>query len=203
MMHICVPITKPVRSASPAAFDPISLADAKKQLGIAESNESHDQDVLRMIATARREVEKDAMLVTATGTYTVKRTEWTNSYWLELPSSLRPVTSLTSIVYTATDGTATTWSSAQYSLDTHSITPMVKLVYGYSWPTVRGDINGITITAVAGYANPAAIPADVVHALKLNISMQWQEEMNELKERDNTQKAYERVINLLRQEIYA
>jgi uncharacterized phiE125 gp8 family phage protein len=203
MMHSCVPITKPVRSASPAAFDPISLADAKKQLGIAESNESHDQDVLRMIATARREVEKDAMLVTATGTYTVKRTEWTNSYWLELPSSLRPVTSLTSIVYTATDGTATTWSSAQYSLDTHSITPMVKLVYGYSWPTVRGDINGITITAVAGYANAAAIPADVVHALKLNISMQWQEEMNELKERDNTQKAYERVINLLRQEIYA
>lgn len=202
-MQTCYPITIPIRSASPTAFDVLSLAEARKQCAIAEGNGYHDQSLTRYIATARREVEKQAMLVIATGTYTHKRTEFGYGEYFELPSSLRPVTSITSIVYTATDGTSTTWSSSQYTLDTYTIQPVVRLNYGYQWPAIRGDMNGITITAVAGYADAPSVPENVKHALLLHVSMQWQEEMNELREREATEKAYDRVIHLLRQEVYA
>jgi uncharacterized phiE125 gp8 family phage protein len=200
-MQTCYPISHPVRSAVPT-FEPISLDEAKQQLGLL-GNGAHDGYLASLITFAREQVEKDAMLVCATGTFTTKRTEFGYGDYFELPSSLKPISSLTSIVYTATDGTATTWSSSQYALDTSPAIPIVKLNYGYIWPTIRGDINGITITVVAGYATALVIPQRVKQAVVLKLQEEWHTRMGEAKEADLAMKCYERIIDQLRAEVYA
>lgn len=165
-MEACL-INQPVRSAVPT-FEPVTLDEARKQLSLGD-NTAHDELILRLIQAARETIELDTGIVAATGTYTAKLTEWPDDNYLEI-RGIRPLTSITSIVYVATDGTSTTWSSANYSLDTYPVVPIVKLAYGSLWPTLRGDDNGITITMVAGYASQATIPAVFKQALLLLVS---------------------------------
>lgn len=171
MASLALPITKPVRSADPT-FEPITLAEAKKQVGLADGVQYHDEHLNSLIKTAREQVEHDTGIVLATGTFVWKFTDWPCEEWFEIPS-IRPVSSITSIVYTASDGTATTWSSSNYTLETSTVTPMVRLAYLQSWPTLRGDINGITVTMVAGYATQLTIPNTLKDLVKLQLQIGW------------------------------
>lgn len=159
-----LPITKPVRSAVPT-FEPVTLSEARHQCGVAEGDSYQTAFLERLITTAREQVEHDTGLVVATGTFTWKFTEWPCGDYFELPSSVRPVSSITSIVYINTAGSSATWSVSEYTLDATTVEPIVKLNYGYSWPSIRGDINGITVTLVAGYATQLAIPQRVKQAV--------------------------------------
>jgi uncharacterized phiE125 gp8 family phage protein len=200
-MTTCYPISKPVRSAVPT-FEPITVAEAKRQLGLAVAVTQHDVPIGELVTFAREQVERDAMLVVATGTFTVKRTDWGYGEFFELPSSLRPVSAVTAITYVDTAGTTTTWSTSQYAVDTATIAPIVKLAYGYTWPALRGDINGVTITATAGYAQ-TAIPKRVKQAVILRLQHEWQTQMGEQREADLSLQAYERIVGQLRHEVYA
>ncbi len=200
-MQTCYPISKPARTAVPS-FEPLTPQEAARQLGIAESVEHFTLDVIDLVTVAREQVERDAMLVVATGAHTVKRTDWGHGDYFELPSSLRPCTAVTAITYVAGDGTVTTWSTSQYALDTYTITPTVKLAYGYSWPTIRGDINGITITATAGYA-AASVPKRIKQAVILKLQELWHTRQGMQKEADLAAKAYDSVVSQLRHEVYA
>lgn len=111
---------------------------------------------------------------------------------MQLPD-LRPVTSITSIVYTATDGTSTTWTASEYGLEAGTTKPFVKLNHGYVWPTVRGDINGVVLTFVAGFASVAALPEEFRVAVLLQTHIQFLDSLG-----DDTAKmrmAYENHID--------
>lgn len=171
-MYATLPTTKPIRSADPT-FEPITLAEAARQVGVAEGISYHNETLGSLIKTAREQVEHDTGRVCATGAFTWTFTDWPCETWFEIPS-VRPVTSITSIVYTAADGTSTTWSSANYVAPTqHEVTPTVKLAYLQSWPTLRGDINGVTVTFVGGYATQAAVPQSLKQAVLLQVSIGW------------------------------
>jgi uncharacterized phiE125 gp8 family phage protein len=195
------PVTKPVRSAVPT-FEPITLEEAKQQLGL-QGNESHNQWLLDGIAFAREQVEKDAMVVCATGTFTWKRTVFASGDYFELASNLKPVSSIASIVYTAVGGSSTTFSALAYTLDTSPAIPIVRLNDGYSWPTLRGDINGITITLVAGYASQGVIPQRIKQAVILKVQELWQVRMEMHREAESSMTAYDRIVNSLRGGVYA
>lgn len=160
-------VTQWVRSAVPT-FEPVSLAEARAQCNLGD-NSGFDSILLDLIATARETVEIDTGIVAATGTYTQKLTEWPSGGKLEL-RGIRPVSSITSLVYIATDGTSTTWSSSNYTLDASAVVPAVNLAWNVAWPALRGDTNGITVTLVAGYATAAAVPAMFKRACLLLIS---------------------------------
>jgi uncharacterized phiE125 gp8 family phage protein len=200
-MATCYPPTKPTRSAVPT-FEPVTLEEAKAQCRV-EGLDHHDSDLGRLIKEAREQVERDALLVCATGSYTFKMTDFGGRAWFELPSSLRPVTAVTAITYVATDGTVTTWSTSEYSLDTYSIVPTVRLVYGYSWPVLRGDYSGITVTATVGYASQTAIPERVKAAVKLWLWIRFEEEMNPTQDMRRAVERYESLVEGLRRDVYA
>lgn len=171
MLTCNYPITVPVRTTAPTLpQEPVSLEEAQRQCSLV--GDSHAPYLRDLISAARETVEKDASVVCYTGEYKFKKTVWKEQSswgdWFEL--NLRPITAITSITYVATDGDTDTWSSAEYSLDTYSITPIVKLGYGYSWPTLRGDINGITVTVTAGYASVPVIPQRIKQACLLLIN---------------------------------
>lgn len=171
-MTICLPVTIPVRTTAPTFVqEPVTLDEAKRQCDIADGNNGFDAAIRDWIVLARELVEKDASIACFTGEYKFKKTLWREQSnwgdWFEL--NLKPITAIGSITYVATDGDTDTWSSSEYSLDTFTIAPIVKLSYGESWPTLRGDINGITVTVTAGYASVAVIPQRIKHACKLLI----------------------------------
>jgi uncharacterized phiE125 gp8 family phage protein len=195
MTTACYPVTRPVRSSEPAfENEPIDLATAKRQCGVAIDNNYQDEDFRRWIVTARRMVEHDAQIVFYTGTFTWKFTVFPWEDFFTIPC-VRPVTSITSLVYLDSSGTSTTFSSSQYSLDTSGIVPMVKLNYGYVWPSTRSDINGITVTLVAGYASVHVMPDQYKAAVIPKVRSQYLEALGEDSRRD--EELYDRLINLI------
>lgn len=165
-----IPAVKPKRTTAPMfEQEPVTIEQAKRQCRVGEQN-TYDDGLFRdLIIGAREQLERDASIACYTGEYTIKKTYWTEfaDGWFEL--NLRPITAITSIAYVATDGTSTTWDSANYSLDTYGVVPFVKLGHDLTWPSLRGDINGITVTCTAGYATVAAIPQRIKQAVLLHV----------------------------------
>ena len=165
-----IPAVKPKRTTAPTfEQEPVTIAEAKRQCRVADEN-SYDDGLFRdLIIGAREQVERDASVACYTGEHTIKKTYWSDlgTSWFEL--NLRPITAITSITYVATDGTSTTWGTDNYSLDTYGVVPFVKLGYGLTWPSLRGDINGITVTCTAGYATVATIPQRIKQAVLLHV----------------------------------
>lgn len=203
-MLACLPVTRPVRATEPTfAQEPLTLVDAKRQCGIAQEVSQHDEQLSMFITAARQEVERDASLVCYTGTFTWKMTEFPCRDWFELPD-IRPVTSITSIVYVASDGTSTTWGGSNYSLETSALNPYVRLAYGQVWPTVRGDIGGITVTFVAGYASVSLIPAKVKYAVQQMVHIKHLESIGgDIREIEQRAASYRRQIQVLKSETYS
>lgn len=166
-METCLPTSKPNRSSLPT-FEPVTLEEAKKQLDIADGVAHHDAEILRLIVEAREHVEHDTGIVACTGTFVYRMTEFVGD-WFAIPD-VRPITAITSITYTDTAGATATFSSGDYVLDTNGVKQFVRLGYGKSWPTLRGDVNGITVTFVAGYATQATIPMAFKHAVLLKLT---------------------------------
>ncbi len=197
-MQTCYPITKPVRSAAPT-FEPVTRERAKLQIDLAAAVTLRDEQVDAMIVAAREKVEHDAMTVCATGAFVWKFTEFPWADYFELPRTMKPVSSITSITYVATDGTNTTWDSSNYSLDTHTIAPTVKRAYNTVWPTLRYDLDGVTVTAVCGYATPLLVPQTIQHAVLMYVKYLW----NEGDKAKQLLECYENLVANVRPEVYA
>ena len=203
-MLTCLPPTSPIRTTEPTlAQEPVTVAEARRQCRIGDGIDYHDEELSGLIPAARRQVEKDAILVFYTGSFTWTITAFSSGQFLEI-DGVRPVTAISSIAYIDTAGDSQTWASSNYSLkEFHRKHSAVALTYGNSWPSVRGDVNGITITLTAGYSSVLAMPPEAKVAVKLALHVQWLLNMGMFAEAESQQTAYERQIELLRPEVYA
>ena len=201
MTTVCYPVTRPIRVTEPTFVqEPIGLSEARRQVGLGDGVTYHDGDLTSDISIARDQVEHDTGVICYTGSFTWKLTDFPDKDFIEI-FGVRPVTSITSITYVATDGDTDTFIATDYSLKTGSLVPMIALDYDATWPTTRGDQEGITITLVAGYASIPVIPAKVKQAVRLKQHELWQVRMGE--DASKTVMAYERMVNLIRREDYA
>lgn len=198
------PITKPIRTTQPTIDqEPVSLEEAKRQCGIADSISFNNDELRRLISTAREYVETDTGLICYTGTFTWKVSEWPCENWLEI-RALRPVSSITSITYVDGSGATQTWSASNYVLETSTVVPLVRLAYAAVWPgDYRGDVNGITLTLVAGHATVLAIPNRIKQAVLLLVNQLF------ISKNDDAANAaqglgttYESLVNSLRRPTY-
>lgn len=80
-----------------------------------------------------------------------------------------PVSSVTSVKYTDSDGNTQTVSSDNYATDLFSKPARIVPVDSYTWPSVRNSINAVQVRFVTGYASPAVIPGDIKSAIYLII----------------------------------
>lgn len=133
----------------------------------------------------KKEVADDDALVTAMITAATEMAEqytgraiMPQTYALTLdafPTALEltrtPVASVTSVTYTDTAGAVQTLSSSLYTLDSADDNGPSYVVpaYGETWPDTREQINAVTCTFVAGYANAAAVPEGIKQYIKLMI----------------------------------
>ena len=160
----------PVRTVAPTVT-PVSLADVKTQLGV--TNGASNDLITTLIGAATSHLDGYSGVL---GRALVNQTWYLyldafpfSDDRIRLPKA--PLSSITSIKYTDTAGTETTWDGAYWDADT-TITPgeLVK-TYGSTWPTATLRPNSpIVIEYVAGYgATATTVPEPLRDAMYLLI----------------------------------
>lgn len=186
------------RTAGPTS-QPVSVADARRQLNIAESDDSHDAELYEAIEAAREQVEFDTPYVT---------TEQTFEYILDgFPRScdkimlpVRPVQTVDSITY-EDETTTETLATTVYKLDQRKRAVVLK--YDQEWPSITRQPDAVIITVTAGYATPSVVPRLIKRAILLQVA-KWFEDRDMMWAVPEQQYdlAYERIIRRLMRASY-
>lgn len=140
------------------SVEPVTLAELKTYLrGI--SHTTHDAILNNLITQARTYLEMVMGRAFVQQTRAVYFKSWPAK---EFVVPYPPLQSVTSIIYTDVDGTATTWASDEYVVDIVSAPGRVVLGYNESWPTatLHHEEYPIAITYVCGYEPTEDSPAD-------------------------------------------
>ena len=191
-----MPTAVPVENVA-ATAEPVTIADAKKQLELPAGDSDHDGHLSRLITFAREQVEHDTGIVALTTTYIEKRDEWPNGSYYEL--SKRPVQSITSIAYIDANGDSQTWGAANYELDSGRTASIIWLAYNVTWPAIRSIQNAITTTYVAGDTSRAALSEQYRHAVLLRVSQEFCDREGLAQKFEG---AYQAIVNRLMRATY-
>lgn len=162
------------RTVDPTA-EPVTVQEIKTSQRI-----SHyvDDDFISALITQAREYIGDTwgrIFLTETWTAVFDACEMPD-FEMELPRW--PLSSVTSIAYTDTNGDSQTWSSSLYTVDTTRYPGIVYPNYLQLWPVVRSYPAAMTVTFVAGYAAVANIPAKMIRAIHYYVSHFYENRAN-------------------------
>lgn len=91
----------------------------------------------------------------------------------EILLSRGPIVSISSITYVDGAGDSQTLDSAEYQSDLLSRRGRIQPAYGKVWPVTRTQLNAVRVRMAAGHASAAAIPADIIGALKLYVGHRY------------------------------
>ena len=155
-----------VQSTAPVS-EPVPIDDLRDHLRIDDSEDIYVQTLAR---AAREWCEMFTRRQFVDATYQLTLDEFSDA--MELPRP--PLDSVTSIAYIDEDGNSQILDSSIYSVDTGVEPGLVRLAYNQSWPAIRSTPNAVTITYIAGYGGPVAVPAVCKHAIKLLVG-HWYE----------------------------
>jgi len=187
-----------LRTAAPAA-EPVSVADAKKQLEIPSSLNDHDDQLADLIIAAREQVEHDTQYACVSQTFEYILDDFPHDgSAIELPR--QPVTSLTSVSYQ--DG-ATTETLANSVADLDRQKRRLVLQYDQEWPSIEKQNDAVVITFVAGYASQAAVPRLLRQAILLQVAKWFEDrDMMSMATVQQMDAAYELLIRRLMRSSY-
>lgn len=147
--------------------EPLTTAEAKLHLRVDHSDE--DTLIDNLIEAARNTIEARTgrALITQTLDMYLDRFPY-GAEPILLPRP--PLVSVTSIVYTDSDGTAnTTWTSTNYIVSTSREPGRVSLAYGVAYPATYYAPDVVRVRYVAGYGAASAIPEGLRAAMLLLI----------------------------------
>lgn len=157
-----------IQTVAPTA-EPVTLEEVKWHLRI--DTDDNDFILEGMIKAAREHIEAILNRGIISQTWCMYLEDWPDdSDFIEIPYP--PLQSITSIIYTDYDGTATTWVAATYyHADTNSEPGRVILRYGADWPAATlSPLNPIAITYVAGYSDLDSVPQSIKQAILLDVA---------------------------------
>jgi uncharacterized phiE125 gp8 family phage protein len=156
---------KPVRT-SPPAETPVSLAEAKAQLGVSDS--ASDALITALIEAATERLDGWAGILgraLVTQTWAQKFPAFPTGKVFGL--ALAPVQSITSIAYYDADNALQALAGTVFTLLDDELSPFVTLQSGQTWPGTFAREDAVTVTFVAGYGAASAVPAPIRQAIIL------------------------------------
>ena len=150
---------------APAA-EPVSASEAKAHLRVDTT--ADDTYIGTLITVARQNVESHLRRSLINQTWEVVLDAFPAGV-IRLPKP--PLASVTSIKYTDDEGNESTYSSANYVVDTDTEPGRVVLKSGQTWPAVTlAAANGVRVRYVAGYgAAGSNVPQAIRQAILLVI----------------------------------
>jgi uncharacterized phiE125 gp8 family phage protein len=160
-----------------AASEPITTAQAKTHCNITTSDDDTYIDILIKAARQKVESDTDRAFINQSWYLYLDAFPSSSDTVIYLPRS--PVSSVTAITYTDTDGDSATWTSTYYDADIYHEPGRVLPAFGYAYPSDAKDKPScVRVEYVVGYgANIGAatlLPTTMTQALYLLIS-HWYE----------------------------
>lgn len=150
---------------SGAGPEPVTVGQVRMHTRIDDIAE--DALVLDYIGTARETIEQWTGLLLRSCTMTLTLEAFESP--ILLPRA--PVTSITSITYTDSDGDAQTVAGADYSLRKSGDQYSIVLAAGAAWPSIEAG-SLIDVAVVAGYG-PHDLPGDIRAVLYRMVAHQY------------------------------
>ena len=150
----------------------LTLNEAKAQLNVTST--ADDTLITNHIKAATKMLEDRCGRCFVTQTRTLKLhsfedTRYACDGYIRPPRS--PLKSVSSISYVAYDGTTTTMPSSDYSVSTGDQPGVVTPAYGAVFPSVRPQLNPVTITYVAGHSTVSSgVPFNVKQAVGMVVA---------------------------------
>lgn len=156
-----------LKRTSPPAVKPVSLADAKLDLRVDQSDEDTLIESLISAATDYLEADNGAInkaFVTQTWTLSVKCPDRNYRIWLPVT----PVQSITSIKYFDADNVEQTLTVSDFYFHGDEDWAYIEPKQGVNWPSVYDRLDAITVEFVAGFGDAETdIPESIRHAIRL------------------------------------
>ncbi len=142
--------------------EPLEVGELRAHL--REDDVGQDAVIGRMIKAARLHTEVFAGRTFINTTYLLTLDRFPVPALIEPPRP--PLSSVTSITYTDTDGATQTLAADQYQRDTESEPGRIVQAFGVTWPATRLELNTVAVTYVAGYgATPTDVPQNFRQAI--------------------------------------
>lgn len=145
--------------------EPITLQECKLHCRIDSLEE--DDLVNSLISAARQLIETQAGIRLVTQTIQDDREEFPEDGIIYLEG---PVQSVTEIEYLDEDGNWETLDLNLVDIDTTSNPARIMPTVDESWPAIYGGLGCVSITYVAGFGAPSAVPAILKQAIKLLVA---------------------------------
>lgn len=147
-------------------LEPVSRAEAKVQVGIAEGVDYHDRYLDTLITAARQKVETDTgrALVNQTWDFVI------DCFPLGLEAIYLPKTPLVSVThvkYYDTSNVQQTLATSVYKTFTTREPGEIRLKYQQAWPFIYSEGGVVEVRFVAGYGSTASVPAGIKQAMLL------------------------------------
>jgi uncharacterized phiE125 gp8 family phage protein len=142
---------------------PVTLSEAKAHLRVLVTDD--DAYISGLIKAATAEVENYTSRALLTQTWDV----FLDCFKTEMEMPKGPLQSAT-ITYVDIDGATQTLAASVYTVDANNDPGFIRLAYGQSWPSVRDQVNAITVQIVCGYGNKAAVPMPIKQAMLIHIA---------------------------------
>lgn len=152
-------MSAPVELSAPAA-EPVTLAEAKRQLRLEVDDTAQDTYLAGLIKAARLQAEMVTRRAFVRRTFRQRLDAFPCGSLEPLRLGPSPLGEVESIVYIDTAGAEQTWSDALYVVDEDALPARVLPAYGQSWPSARLQPNAVTVTYSAGYAADDGSPTD-------------------------------------------
>lgn len=142
-----------------ANAEPVTLAEAKEQLRVTDSNSDDLINRLIIAATDYTENVLSRSIIEKTIDLYLDAFPPADNVPIEIP--MPPLISITSIKYYDNSDVEQTWSSALYTVDTdQSYKGRVYPAINQSWPSTRNYPKAVHVEYQAGYADSGDSPVD-------------------------------------------
>lgn len=156
-----------VRLVAPPVTEPVTIQEAKAHLNIGASDDTHDDELLAIIAASREEWERDTSTALITRTLEHRLPRWLDVIRL----TVKPVIAVSSVTYMDADSAEQTVSASDYYLDIDEI----RFKATFSEPTIEDRSEAIRITYTAGYGSDVnKLPQLDRAAIKLMIGYRFE-----------------------------
>jgi uncharacterized phiE125 gp8 family phage protein len=174
-----------VRVVTPPTSEPVTIAEAKAQLSIGASDDSHDTELVSIIAAAREEWERDTSIALITRTLEHRLPKLLEVITL----TVRPVIAISSVKYMDAAGTEQTISSSEYYLDGEEL----RFLDTFVKPVLQDRSEAVRITYTAGHGTTsAACPELDRMAIKLSLANRFED--RDMIASPGERKAYEALV---------
>lgn len=179
--------SRPTVVTGPTA-EPVTLAEAKRQLFLAESDTQSDAELVSRIQAAREQWEHDTDSYLLTQTLSVTA-EMFAGRDIVLPG--KPLQSVTHVKYYDDANTLQTLSTSLYSVDLQE--RAVRLNWNITWPTTYIRWDAVQVEFVVGRSAAHEVPAIAKQAILLLMTYYHFGNRGD-NDRPNDMRAYEALV---------